>query len=430
MKQHLLLLLLFTAVAGRMAAQPAQQYIRVLVAPQHEGWRYQCGEKAVFDVRVEKNNIPVKGADVTWELTRDMMPAFKTGSATLKDGKLTIDAGTLKEPGFIRCFVRTTGEGRTYEGVATAAYEPDRIEPTTTMPDDFDEFWEKAKSQNASVPMDPVMTLMPERCTGSVDVYHVSLQNYRPGARLYGILCLPKAPGKYSALLGVPGAGVHSINGDMGGAENGMITFEIGIHGIPLNMPAGYYRELGQGPLFDYPRIMLDDKDNYYYKRVYLGCVRAVDFISSLPQFDGQNICVRGGSQGGALAIVTAALDSRVKGLIAYFPALCDLGGYTYGRAGGWPHLFRYPDDPRTKERILTTRYYDVVNFARRLKVPGFYSMGYNDMVCPPTSMFSAYNVITAPKELFLVEETGHFSYTEQWTRAWEYLNKNLKLHP
>lgn len=61
----------------------------------------------------------------------------------------------------------------------------------------------------------------------------------------------------------------------------------------------------------------------------------------SMDEFDGENLIVYGGSQGGALAIVTAALDPRIKGLVSFYPALCDLNGYVHGRAGGWPHLFR-----------------------------------------------------------------------------------------
>ena len=213
----------------------------------------------------------------------------------------------------------------------------------------------------------------------------------------------------------------------MTGAENGFITFRIGIHGIPVDMPRKYYDELAAGPLNDYPRIRLDDRDNYYYKRVYLGCIRAVDFIYSLPQFDGNNLCVQGGSQGGALSIVTAALDDRVKCLVAYYPALCDLTGYLHERAGGWPHLFRKDGPSFSDEQVETSRYYDVVNFARILKTPGFYTWGYNDMVCPPTSMYSAYNVIAAPKELFLAQETGHYNYPEQWVKAWEWMISELK---
>src|SRR5690554_7541409 len=105
-------------------------------------------------------------------------------------------------------------------------------------------------------------------------------------------------------------------------------------------MEPSVYVDLGAGPLYGYMKSNLDDKDNYYYKRVYLGCVRAVDFIESLDKFDGNTIGVTGGSQGGALSIITAGLDSRIDYLAAFYPALSDLTGYLHGRAGGWPHMF------------------------------------------------------------------------------------------
>jgi cephalosporin-C deacetylase-like acetyl esterase len=256
-----------------------------------------------------------------------------------------------------------------------------------------------------------------------VNVYHVNLQNNKEGTRLYGILCTPKKEGKYPALLKVPGAGARPYNGDVSMAEKGVITFEIGIHGVPVTMDNSVYMNMMSGPISGYWNYNLDDRDRYYYKRVYLGCVRAVDYIFSLPQFDGSNLAVTGGSQGGALSIVTAGLDNRVKWLVAYYPALCDLTGYLNGRAGGWPHLFDKNNQAfnNKKEKIETSRYYDVVNFARQVKVPGYYSWGFNDEVCPPTSMYAAYNVIAAPKELLLAQETGHYAYPEQYeiTNKW-----------
>lgn len=66
------------------------------------------------------------------------------------------------------------------------------------------------------------------------------------------------------------------------------------------------------------------------------------------------------------------------------------------------------PSPHATDLKIATTAYYDTVNFARRVKAPGFYLWGYNDRTCPPTSMYAAYNVITAPKQLVLALEMGH----------------------
>jgi len=79
------------------------------------------------------------------------------------------------------------------------------------------------------------------------------------------------------------------------------------------------------------------------------------------------------------------------------------------------------------KDKIETSKYYDVVNFARLVKVPGFYSWGYNDQTCPPTSMYSAYNVISAPRELYLVQETGHWTYPEQQEKSRQWLIEKLK---
>jgi cephalosporin-C deacetylase len=419
----------FSFIINFSYAQPAEQFIKVVVAPDHTDWTYKPGEKVKFTITVLQNGNLLKNAVVKYETGPEKMEPQQKDSLLLPSGTLVMDAGTMKEPGFLRCIAFAIVNGKSYRGLATAAFNPWQIEPAVKNPADFISFWDKAKADLAKIPMDARMTLLPERCTENVNVYHVNLQNYRPGARLYGILCVPKKEGKYPAILQVPGAGVRPYAGDIANAEKGFITFQIGIHGIPVNMDVSVYSNLMAGALSGYPNYNLDDRDRYYYKRVYLGCVRANDFIVSLPQYDGNNLGVIGGSQGGALSIITAALDPRVKYWAAYYPALSDLTGYLQGRAGGWPHLFDKNNIVfnNTKEKINTAGYYDVVNFARQLKVPGFYTMGFNDETCPPTSMYAAYNVITAPKELFLALETGHWTYPEQTEKITSWLVGKLK---
>lgn len=410
-------------------AQPTQQFIDVIVAPDHTDWTYTTGERVKFTITVLQSGNVLKNAAVKYEIGPEKMDPQTRDSLKLVNGTLTVDGGTMKTPGFLRCVAVATVNNKTYRGLATAAFNPLQIEPAITNPTDFTSFWDQAKAELAKIPMDARMTLMPERCTENVNVYHVNLQNYRVNTRLYGILCMPKKEGKYPAILQVPGAGARPYTGDIANAEKGFITFQIGIHGVPVNMDVSVYNNMMAGPIAGYWNYNLDDKDRYYYKRVYLGCVRANDFIVTLPQFDGTNLAVTGGSQGGALSIITAALDSRVKYLAAYYPALSDVTGYLKGRAGGWPHLFDKNNAAfnNTKEKIATAGYYDVVNFARQLKVPGIYSMGFNDEVCPPTSMYASYNVITAPKELFIVPETGHWTYPEQTEKLTNWLVGKLK---
>jgi len=256
----------------------------------------------------------------------------------------------------------------------------------------------------------------------------VSLQNFRKGSRIYGILSRPKKEGNYPAVLEVPGAGVRPYYGRVDLAEEGIISFQIGIHGVPVTMDPYIYNDLRNGALAGYPTINLDNRDKYYYKRVYLGCVRAVDFIESLTDYDGENLAVTGGSQGGALSIVTAGLDKRIKYLAALYPALSDLSGYLEGRAGGWPHMFHPVDKTnRSEEKISTALYYDVVNFARQVTQTGWYSWGFNDVTCPPTSMYSAYNVLEAPKAIQIFQDSGHWTYPSQRAMKKQWLLDKLK---
>jgi cephalosporin-C deacetylase-like acetyl esterase len=412
----LLLFISLVLSAFNIEAQPTDQYIKVIVAPDHDNWTYKTGEKIKFSVSVLQNGNPLKNVKIRYEIGLEKMEPLKKDSTILSGGTTTIDAGSVKAPGFLRCAVTTRVDGKEYRNIGTAGVDPQLVYPTVDNPADFVDFWTQAKAEAAKIPMDVKMTLLPDRCTENVNVYHVSLQNFRLNTRVYGILSVPKKDGKYPALLKVPGAGVRAYAGDIATADKGVITFEIGIHGVPVIMDPAVYTDLGNGPLNSYFTFNLDNRDRYYYKRVYLGCVRANDFLTSLPQYDGTNLGVSGGSQGGALSIITAALDPRVKYLAAFYPALSDVTGYLKGRAGGWPHLFDKNNLPfnNIKEKMETVKYYDVVNFARLLKVPGFYSWGFNDETCPPTSMYASYNTITAPKELYLALETGHWTYPEQ----------------
>lgn len=406
-------------------AQPAREWVQVVVTPDRDSWTYQTGERPEYTVTVLRNSMPLNNLTVSYEYGPELMKSVNSGTQVIKNGSITVKSSTMDKPGFQRLTAKVSVDGKEYSSFATVGFAPDQIEPTTTLPADFRQFWENAMAELARIPVAPVLTLMPEKCTDLVDVYNVRLDNI--SGKVYGILCKPKKTGRYPALLHVPGAGIRPYEGDVSTAARGVITFQIGIHGIPVNLPASVYTDLASGPLRNYQTFQLDDRDNYYYKRVYLGCVRAVDFLTSLPEYDGQNLAVQGGSQGGALSVITASLDKRVKYFAAFYPALSDLTGYLHGRAGGWPHLFRN-DFTNKPDKIEVSKYYDVVNFARFLEVPGWFSWGFNDNVCPPTSMYAAYNVINAPRELHLFQETRHWMFPEQRAMAMDWLFKKMGL--
>jgi cephalosporin-C deacetylase-like acetyl esterase len=413
--------------ASNTVAQPVQQIVSIVIAPNHENWQYKTGEMAIFSIRVLYNGNPLKTTKIICQIGAERMKPIQLDTLVLKDGIYTTKGITLSEPGFLRCIVSTEFEGRVYRNLSTVGFSIETIVPTVNRPADFDNFWDKAKMELATIPMDSKITLLQEKCSALTNVYQVNLQSYG-ASRLYGILCVPKKPGKYPAILQVPGAGIRPYNPDLELADKGFIVFSIGIHGIPVNLEPSVYNDLNAGALKGYFFFNANNKDKFYYKRVYMGCIRANDFIVSLPEFDGENLAVTGNSQGGALSIVTASLDKRVKYLAAIHPALCDLTGYFKNRAGGWPHFFDNNNLPlyNNKEVINTLSYYDVVNFAKTLKTEGYYTWGFNDETCPPTSMYAAYNSINAPKSTAVYLETGHWFYPEQKAKLNKWLMAKL----
>ncbi len=428
-KLALFLMFILAGTSLVLAAPPRQSFIKVTVTPNHADWCYNCGEKPVFEVSVtDCSNAPIKDAKIYYEISEDFLSPLEKGDLVLKKGTHKLSGHTMTKPGFLRCRVWATVDGKKYDECATAAFEKEKIVPKTVMPDDFDAFWQKEIAKNAKIDMLPQLDLVPEKCTPKVKVYSASFQSFQKGSRIYGTLCVPaNYDGKCPAILIVPGAGCRSRAGYYTEAEKGFVTFEIGIHGIPTVMEdERIYETLKNGSLLNYPSANVDDKDNYYYKRVFVGCARAIDFLASLDFVDGNRIGVMGGSQGGALTITTAYLNPKVKCGAAFYPAMCDLTGYLYDQGNAWPYLFKNKA-LATKERLETVKYYDVVNFARGVEQPMWVSYGYNDLVVCPTSIQGAINSMPKKPVLMIVPQSRHWTYPEQDSARSNWMMDKLK---
>ena len=422
--KKLLQFLLLLLMALPIEAQIRGNDIVVSVTPDHKDWNYKLNETANFEVNVRKSGTLLDNVQIDYEAGPVMYPDVKR-SITLKDGTLHLK-GTLNRQGFYRVKVVAHVNGKDYEGLCTAGFAPEKIQPYAKCPDDFDDFWKKALEEARRNELNPTTKLLPDRCTKDDNGYEVSFVNNRPNSRIYGILSVPKAQGHYPALLRVPGAGVRPYPGDTYTASGKCIVLEIGIHGIPVTLDQTVYDRLLDGALNGYWDTNLEDPNKNYYKRVITGAVRSVDFIASLPEWDGKTLGVTGASQGGFLSIATAALDSRVTFFAAIHDAMCDYEAETKGIAGGWPHYF-YNQKADVK-RIEGSRYYDGVNFAKRLRPSQvcWFSFGYNDEVVPPTSSYGLYNIVKAKKSLNVYPMTGHYWYQEQWDEWQQFIEAQL----
>jgi cephalosporin-C deacetylase-like acetyl esterase len=182
-------------------------------------------------------------------------------------------------------------------------------------------------------------------------------------------------------------------------AQKGFINIDLNAHGIPNGRPQEFYTALAEGALKDYRTRGRESRETYYFLNMYLRELRALDFLAAQPEWDGRTLIMLGVSQGGAQAIAAAALDSRISRLITASPALCDNTGMVAGRIAGWPKLVPIDAAGQPDRAILeASRYFDTVNFAQRVKVPTYFSIGFIDTITPPTSSYAAANAIPAPK--------------------------------
>lgn len=405
-----------------------------LTVPDHADWLYQTGENAKVEVSFCKYGIPRDG-ELRYSIGNDMLQPDKHGSVKLKNGRAVINMGTKKTPGFRDMKLSVSLDGKTYEHHIKVGFSADKIKPYTQEPQDFRSFWQKNVEELKLVPMSYTKELYKDYCTDKIDCYLVKLQIDKMGHSMYGFLFYPKnaQPGKHPVVLCPPGAGIKTIKDPMRNkyyAENGFVRFEVEIHGLDPRISSETFGEISRA--FNdrnggYLANGLENKDIYYMKHVYVGLVRCIDFLTSLPEWDGKNVAVQGGSQGGALAIIAAGLDSRVTQCVANHPALSDMAGYAAkGGTGGYPHFCRQPQILSNKDCLNTLAYFDVVNFARYVKAPTYLTWGYNDVTCPPTTSYAVWNTLKCTKESLLTPINEHWTTTETNRGQMEWIKAHL----
>lgn len=405
-----------------------------LTVPDHADWLYQTGENAKVEVSFCKYGIPRDG-ELKYSIGNDMLQPDKHGSVKLKNGRAVINMGTKKTPGFRDMKLSVSLDGKTYEHHIKVGFSVDKIKPYTQEPQDFRSFWQKNVEELKQVPMSYTKELYKDYCTDKIDCYLVKLQIDKMGHSMYGFLFYPKnaQPGKHPVVLCPPGAGIKTIKDPMRNkyyAENGFVRFEVEIHGLDPRISSETFGEISRA--FNdrnggYLANGLENKDIYYMKHVYVGLVRCIDFLISLPEWDGKNVAVQGGSQGGALAIIAAGLDSRVTQCVANHPALSDMAGYAAkGGTGGYPHFCRQPQILSNKDCLNTLAYFDVVNFARYVKAPTYLTWGYNDVTCPPTTSYAVWNTLKCTKESLLTPINEHWTTAETNRGQMEWIKAHL----
>ena len=397
----------FVGLAASRAAEKSTPYVLKVAADRGDAL-YERGETVTFVIRLEHQGRPADGGEIAWVLSKDGVEPRRTGRAKLVDGRTTV-TGTLNEPGFLQCSATFEAGETKVNALGGAGISPLAIKPSMPMPDDFRAYWEGKKKELAAVPMNPLLRPVESPRAGVVTF---DLQADSVGAPVSGYFARPAdaKPRSLPAILTVHGAGVTSsnLNGAATWASQGALALDLNAHGLPNGREKSFYDALAAGDLKNYRRAGRESRETIYFLGMYLRLVRAIDFLTAHPEWDGRTMVVFGSSQGGAQAITAAGLDPRVSFFAAGVPAMCDHTGSVAGRIGGWPKFIETKEKSPPPEVINAVRYYDAVNFAALSRAPGFFTVGFIDATCPPTSVYAAYNALTTKKEIFNDIAAGH----------------------
>lgn len=153
------------------------------------------------------------------------------------------------------------------------------------------------------------------------------------------------------------------------------------------------------------------DPRTYYYRRLYTDAVRAIEAARSHPAVDPARIAAAGGSQGGGLAVAVSGLVPDLAVTMPNVPFLCHFRR-AIGLTADHPYqeIVRYLSVHRDKVETVscTLSYFDGMSFAARSQARALYSTALMDMICPPSTVFAAYNYVTAPKEMRVYQFNNH----------------------
>ncbi len=147
----------------------------------------------------------------------------------------------------------------------------------------------------------------------------------------------------------------------------------------------------------------------YYYRRVFTDAVRAIEAAQAHPAVDGSRMAATGGSQGGGITLAVSALVPALSAVMPDVPFLCHYRrAMDLTDAHPYQEIVKYCSIHRDKIDTVfkTLSYFDGLNFASRARCPALFSTGLLDEVCPPSTVFAAYN---------------HYAGTNKRINAWPY---------
>jgi len=272
--------------------------------------------------------------------------------------------------------------------------------PERSEPQDFDSFWSRTLDEARQFPLDarfePVETGLQ-----LVEAFDVTFNGYG-GQPIKGWLLLPRGcRGPLPCVVEFTGYG-----GGRGHPHDwllfpnaGYACLAMDIRGQGSSWRVGHTPDNGaEGAGPQYPGFMtrgIQRPETYFYRRLFTDMVRAIEAARAHPTVDRLRVVVNGGSQGGGMSIAAAGLVPDLSAVMADVPFLCHFRrAVTLVDTDPYHEIGRYLSQNRNHAELVfkTLDYFDGLNFAARANAPALFSVALMDMICPPSTVFAAYN--------------------------------------
>lgn len=348
------------------------------------------------------NHVPA--ADLSLEISTDFGDYVGTyeNSVEFVQGKAEAVFNLDLQPGFYKAVLNLVRKDGTKVELdhTNLGFNPEQIVSEQDKQPDFDQFWAETLEELASVDMEPVYIPLKDHSNSVREAFRVEMKSL-DGETISGLLYVPVAEDVYPVMVSYMGYGSDVWYPDPSDNPD-MIEFQLCIRNQAFNrLP---------GEKDDWCVRGLESKDTYYYRGAFADAVRAIDFVCSLDKADKSRIFANGESQGGALTLVAASLDHRIKAIAPSAPFLNDYKDYF--ALAHWPAepILRAADEKGLSEEELyrTLSYFDVKNFTDKIECPVIMAIGLQDPVCPPHTNFAGYNHIRTEKSWICYPAAGH----------------------
>ncbi|AMR30404.1 hypothetical protein A0256_02705 [Mucilaginibacter sp. PAMC 26640] len=418
----------FSAIAQK--DKPADGEVFIDVKPGNKQAVFTSRDMVTYQLKVKSTYDENQDGKLSYDiLTDDYKKIGNTNTIMVHLNKNVSDSYSITIPpkpaGFYRLHMRLNLTS--YDDTIKKVFgvDPLKIKSKLTKPADFEAFWNKTKTELAGVAPQYKVTERKDLSTKSKKVYLVEMHSYN-NLVIRGWLVVPTYGKKFPVHYRLPGY-VVELKPNMDNDD--FIAFDINVRGN------GNSRDVVSVSTDTYCLLNLEDRDKYIYRGVYMDCIRGLDFLTSHSNLgiDTSKIYIEGGSQGGALGVVTAALDKRIKALTVQVPLYADIRDAEHISSLYDDQVFPFKmfrsykakNPGYTWDKFFSVwDYYDPQNFAPMIKCPVLMGVGLLDKFCPPRCSFAMFNHLgTQSKEFICVPNSTHevdfnyFMFQNLWLR-------------